>query len=119
MKDFVFHGATQLKSVTFETGSSCRTIGLNAFFLCWRLSSIVIPNSVTSISQYAFEGCGGLTSISLPFIGDGTSSNTHFGYIFGAADYEENNGWVPESLKSVTITGTFPTPYSTTGNGPP
>jgi len=30
------------------------------------MTSIVIPNSVTSIAKYAFDGCGGLTSIEIP-----------------------------------------------------
>ena len=34
---------------------------------------------------------------------DGTS-NTHFGYIFGASSYS-NTGYVPTSLKEVIITG--------------
>jgi len=31
--------------------------------------------------------------------------NTHFGYIFGASSYDNNNSYVPTSLKTVVITG--------------
>ena len=37
-----------------------------AFFCCTNLTSIEIPNSVTSIGTSAFSGCTGLTSIEIP-----------------------------------------------------
>ena len=40
-------------------------IGYYAFYKCSGLTSIVIPNSVTSIGDEAFYGCYGLTSIYL------------------------------------------------------
>ena len=42
------------------------SIGEYAFSGCSGLSSITIPNSVTSIGEYAFEGCRGLTSVPIP-----------------------------------------------------
>ncbi len=41
-------------------------IGSNAFEGCTGLTSVSIPNSVTSIGDNAFKGCTGLTSISIP-----------------------------------------------------
>ena len=43
-----------------------RAIGASAFATCSGLTSITIPNSVTSIGANAFEGCSALTSISIP-----------------------------------------------------
>ncbi|MEE0974940.1 MAG: leucine-rich repeat protein [Muribaculaceae bacterium] len=40
------------------------SIGDGAFCYCENLTSITIPNSVTSIKRSAFEGCSSLTSIS-------------------------------------------------------
>ncbi len=42
------------------------SIGDWAFCRCKGLSSINIPNSVTSIREYAFDDCTGLTSITIP-----------------------------------------------------
>ena len=39
------------------------SIGQYAFYGCSGLTSINIPNSVTSIGSYAFSGCSGLTTI--------------------------------------------------------
>ncbi len=46
--------------------NSVTTIGNHAFNYCERLKSIDIPNSVTSIGDGAFSGCSGLTSVNIP-----------------------------------------------------
>ena len=46
--------------------NSVTSIGDYAFYGCSGLSSVTIPNSVTSIGDYAFRGCSGLTSITIP-----------------------------------------------------
>ena len=51
-----------LKSVTVTGGN----ILYNAFSNCRGLTSITIPNSVTSIGRFAFKNCSGLTSITIP-----------------------------------------------------
>ena len=42
------------------------SIGNYAFQACSGLTSVTIPNSVTSIGNYAFSGCTGLTSVTIP-----------------------------------------------------
>ena len=70
------------------------------------ITSIIIPESVTSIGFAAFYKCDDLTSISIPFTGGGQmgSGETHFGYIFGASSNLYNDDYIPESLKNVIIT---------------
>ena len=42
------------------------SIGSYAFDGCSGLTSVTIPNSVTSIGSHAFDGCSGLTSVTIP-----------------------------------------------------
>ena len=42
------------------------SIGEFAFYECSGLTSVTIPNSVTSIGDGAFSGCSGLTSVTIP-----------------------------------------------------
>ena len=44
---------------------SVTSIGNYAFESCSGLTSVTIPESVTSIGNYAFDGCSGLTSMSI------------------------------------------------------
>ena len=48
------------------TEYSVTSIGDWAFVGCIGLNSITIPNSVTSIGDHAFESCSSLTSITIP-----------------------------------------------------
>ena len=59
-----FYGCYDLTSVTI--GNSVTSIGICAFQYCSGLTSITIPNSVTSIGDYAFYECSGLTSVTIP-----------------------------------------------------
>ena len=109
-------GVTSLSNNAFATlgnivsvtlPETLKSIGSYAFENCTSLTSITIPNSVTSIGSSAFYNCASLESITLPFVGNtlNGTSNTHFGYIFGASYSSDNNSYVPESLKEVIITG--------------
>ncbi len=59
-----FAGCSGLTSVTIP--NSVTSIGGGAFSNCSGLTSVTIPNSVTSIGNRAFNGCSGLTSITIP-----------------------------------------------------
>ena len=68
--------------------SSVTSISNYAFSYCSGLTSITIPNSVTRIGEYAFDHCSGLTSITIP------NSVTSIGnYAF----------WFCSGLTSITI----------------
>ena len=62
--DFAFDGCSGLTSVTIP--NSVTTIGSQSFDGCSGLTSVTIPNSVTSVGNNAFCGCEGLTSVTIP-----------------------------------------------------
>ena len=64
-----FIGCPSLTSLVIP--DSVTNIGDYAFSGCRSLTSLVIPDSVTNIGDYAFEGCGSLSSLVLP---DGVTS---------------------------------------------
>ena len=55
---------TEIKDLVIP--NDVTSIGNYAFYGCSGLTSIVIPNSVTSIGNSTFLGCSGLTSITIP-----------------------------------------------------
>lgn len=50
----------------YEIGDGVRSIGDNAFWNCFVMTSITFSNDVTRIGKSAFTGCYALTSINLP-----------------------------------------------------
>ena len=63
----IIPGIIEINGITY----SVRGIGIRAFSNCPALTSVTIPDGVTSIGGNAFLGCTGLTSI---FIPDGVTS---------------------------------------------
>ena len=69
-----FHGCTGLTSIVVESGNprydsrnNCNALIETANNrLILGCNNTIIPNSVTEIGYYAFEGCAGLTSIVIP-----------------------------------------------------
>ncbi len=72
------------------------SIGEGAFYGCSSLTSIVLPNSVTSIVESAFQGCTSLTSITIP---DSVTS-------IGESAFADCSGLtsisIPDSVTSIT-----------------
>lgn len=59
-----FYNCKQLTSINLP--NTITTIGNSAFEYCYKLASIVIPNSVTKIEDYTFLHCEELASVTLP-----------------------------------------------------
>jgi len=101
---YAFYRCTGLTEITIPEGVT--TIGTCAFGYCAGLTQVTIPNSVTDIASSVFYGSSNIEEITIPFVGakkDGTS-NTNFGYLFGASSYSSHASYIPSSLKKVTIT---------------
>ena len=106
-----FYGCTSLKYNTYGNakylGSSTNQYLVLVEAASNSITSAIIHENTKIIVNNAFYNCAGLESITIPFVGaskNGTS-NTHFGYIFGASSYSYNDSYVPASLKTVVITG--------------
>jgi hypothetical protein len=129
ISDFAFYGCMSLTSLPISATSELKGIYDYAFAYTG-LTELTIPDTVIDIGSYAFQGaklvsvvipdanakqliigigafadCNRLVEITLPFIGASFEDDeiTWFGYIFGAGAYTANSTYVPESLKTVTI----------------
>ena len=75
IRDSAFSGCSKITSITIPDGVT--SIGNQAFYGCSSLTSINIPDGVTSIGESAFSDCSSLTSISIP---NGITSISWFAY---------------------------------------
>ena len=76
-------------------GLPVKEIGYDAFLSCTSLTSIVIPDRVTSIGDCAFLGCKSLTSVVIP---DGVTSIGNYSF---AHCYSLTSIVIPDSVTSI------------------
>lgn len=129
VNDFALYNCESLKSVTI--GGDVKRVGTYAFYNCKNLENVTIAGDVAGVGVYAFGGCDNLLEMTLPFAGKNATATGYesmFGYIFGYETRDTNSYtvskatyqykgtatsgkdvyyyyYIPEALRSVTITG--------------
>ena len=84
--------------------NSVTSIGQAAFQECTNLTSITIPNSVTSIGASAFRGCESLRSVTIPRSVTSIGNNAFYSYV--------GSGWVENALFYVKVENPNPVDIS-------
>jgi len=91
--DYAFFLCTSLTSITIP--NNITSIGESAFGFCTSPTNITIPNSVTSIGDDAFGNCTSLTSITIP------NSVTSIGNFVFYECYSLTNVTIPNGVTSI------------------
>ena len=93
---YAFYLCYSLQSVTIP--DTVTSMGSNAFYSCYSLQSITMPSSVTSVVSNAFYACNSLQSVTIPSSVTNISSGAFY-YCY--------------SLQSITIPSSVTNIYST------
>ncbi len=88
-----FYGCASLTSVIFP--NSVTTMGNGVFVFCASLTTVTIPNSVTTMGNFVFADCANLTSVTL-----GNSVATMGGFVF-QNDTKLTSINIPDSVTSI------------------
>jgi hypothetical protein len=83
------------KTSEYTIPESVTSIGNGAFFGCGYLTSVKIPDSVTNIDDWAFASCASLTSVTLP------DSVTTIGFFTFAGCQSLVSVTIPASVQSI------------------
>ena len=96
-EEFLYGGPSENFNnvVKIVIGDAITSIGINAFAICARLTSVTIGSGVTSIGGSAFNMCTSLTSINIPS-GVTTIGNDAFGNCFSLTSIT-----IPDSVTSI------------------
>ncbi len=99
--------ATEICVFDEYDGLPVTAIADNLFDNGGQIKTIVLPNTITNLTQGMLSSCTALESLTLPFLGEtvNDSQNAYLGYLFGATRYEENEDYVPSTLKTISLTG--------------
>ena len=95
--DLRYSGDVTIPATVMNEGIEYRVIAIGycAFYDCTRLTSVTIPEGVTSIGEDAFSGCSGLTSVTIP------NSVTTIGYDAFVGCTNLTSVTIPERVTSI------------------
>ena len=65
IKEQTFQSCTNLETLTFAEGSKCTQIAERAFGAC-AIESVILPEGMTTLGDWAFSDCNNLVSITIP-----------------------------------------------------
>ncbi len=110
IEEYAFLGCSKLQSLTISNSTYIDGIelGERAFAGCSSLKSVYVGNQFKKIGEGAFSSCSSIERMTLPFVGetrDSSTSQIHFGYIFGASSSTTQKNNVPKTLKKIVING--------------
>jgi len=96
--EYAFSGCTNIADVTFEGTTKVTVIGGQAFLNCQALTSVVIPNSVTSVDAGSFAFTTANITRTSVVIGSGVTT-------IAMAAFQNNNGLtaitIPENVTAI------------------
>ena len=108
-------------------GKKVVAIADNGFLGCSQITSVTVPDSVTTIGFAAFNSCPQIKEITIPFVGKSANATGEFGilgHIFGNKDYSgcytaiqhyNNDAYMhsrlPQALTTVNVTSAKTIPW--------
>ncbi|MDD2446008.1 MAG: leucine-rich repeat domain-containing protein, partial [Clostridia bacterium] len=103
MGESIFYGCGNLTSIAIPNGVT--SIGESSFYNCTSLLDIAIPSSVTSIGNSAFRGCTNLTSIAIPSSVTSIDTNAFSGCKFTTVTYSKSGEGFSFVNGALTLSG--------------
>ena len=101
----MFIGCSSLEQINLHDG--IKAIYSMAFKNCVSLKNVYIGKTAEKIEFGAFTGANAIEELSIPYVGETISDNQFLGYIFGATSYTANAEYVPETLKTLSLTSEY------------
>lgn len=72
------------------------------------LEKLTVSIGVNEIAQGALSECTSLAELSVPYVGGGSDLTNYLSYLFGATERGTGSELVPNTLTTVTVTGSSP-----------